>query len=780
MSSILAPSMRRVALLGTYPPRQCGIATFAANLHAAVAGADPELECLALAMSDGTAPGTYPPEVRLEIPQADAGAYVRAADFLADANVDVLSVQHEYGIFGGSDGSYLLPLLERARMPVVTTLHTVLERPSVGQRRVMDEIVRRSARLVVMTRRSQDVLEAVHGVPRERVVLVPHGIPDTPLLDPKLTKGELGAEGRTVLLTFGLLSPGKGIEHAIRAMPAIVARRPDALYIVLGATHPNLKRQEGEAHRDGLIRLAAELQVAEHVRFVDSFVDLPTLTRAVSAADIYLTPYLNEAQSVSGTLAYSFGMGKPVVSTPYRHAAELLADGRGVLVPFANSIAIANAVLGLLEDPARMQAMREDAYRLGRGFVWARLGERYLDVFRAARRDTSAVRAQARGAKRPGRASVAAVGGSGSTGERHGELPPLVLVHLSRLLDSTGIAQHASHAVVDRAHGYCLDDNARGLMLATILSGGAGQAAIVEDLFARTAAFVQHAWNGQAKRFRNFMGYDRQWLDAVGSEDSHARAVWALGGVVRHIGDPGRRAWAYGLLEQSIVPVPGFTSPRAWAFALLGVVDYLSERPEDRRFVDFRELLANRLRDHLRSNRRPDWIWFENVLSYDNARLAQAVIAAGQQAGRADWQGEGLEALDWLCEAQTAELGHYRPIGSNGFWRHGEARATFDQQPLEAGASVAACLAAWRATHSLRWLTEARRVFDWFVGANDLGEPLYDHATGGCRDGLLCDRVNGNQGGESTLAFLLASVEMSTALASAARPTGQDSVKTAR
>ena len=414
MSSSLAPPLRRVAFLGTYPPRLCGIATFASNLRAAVAGAAPEAECFALAMSDGTGSEIYPPEVRLEIPDADAGAYERAADFLADANADVLSVQHEYGIFGGPDGALLLPLLQRARLPVVTTLHTVLERPTAGQRRVMDEIVHRSARLVVMTKRSHDVLEALHGVPRDRVALIPHGIPDTPFLDPEHHKGELDAKDRTVLLTFGLLSPGKGIEHAIRAMPAIVARRPDALYIVLGATHPNLKRREGEAHRNALIRLAAELNIAGNVRFLDRFVDLPTLTRAIAAADIYLTPYLNEAQSVSGTLAYSFGMGKPVVSTPYRHAAELLADGRGVLVPFANPAAIADAVLGLLEEPARMQAMREHAYRLGRGFVWPRIGERYLDVFREARHGTPALRAWVRGSGATARMPVAAAGTSAS------------------------------------------------------------------------------------------------------------------------------------------------------------------------------------------------------------------------------------------------------------------------------------------------------------------------------------------------------------------------------
>jgi hypothetical protein len=457
-------------------------------------------------------------------------------------------------------------------------------------------------------------------------------------------------------------------------------------------------------------------------------------------------------------------MGKPVVSTPYWHAAELLADGRGVLVPFADSPAIAEAVLGLLDDPPRMHAMRKAAYGLGRDFVWPRVGERYVDLFRAARLGTSARRAAI--------APAAAGKVPRSIGQQHGELPALRLERLTQLLDSTGVAQHANHTVVDRMHGYCLDDNARGLMLAMLLPEGNVAAAtlLADELFTRTAAFVHHAWNGEAARFRNFMAYDRRWLEAAGSEDSHARAVWALGTVVRRASEPARRRWAHGLFEHSAEPVVGFTSPRAWAFALLGLVEYLAARPEDLRFTRVRAELADRLCDHLHANRHPGWIWFEDILSYDNARLAQAVVAAGRQADRPDWQADGLEALEWLCEVQTAASGHFRPVGSDGSWRRGGPRANFDQQPLEAGASVAACLEAWRATRSLRWLAEAWRAFDWFLGANDLGESLHDPATGGCCDGLLCDRVNANQGAESTLAFMLAAVAMHDARAGAARP----------
>lgn len=771
--SLVPPALNRVAFLGNHPPRLCGLATFTADLRSAVAHVAPDVECLTVAMTDNAGPYTYPPEVRLEVPDADFRAYGRAADFLNEINVDVLSVQHEYGIFGGADGELVLELLQRVRMPVAVTLHTVLERPTKGQRRVMDEILRRAARVVVMGRHSRAILERVHGVAAERVALIPHGIPETPFLDSHMHKVALGVEGRTVLLTFGLLSPGKGIEHAIRAMPAIVARRPDALYLVVGATHPNLKRREGEAYRMGLQRLAQRLGVTDHVRFVDDFVDLPMLTRAVAAADIYLTPYLNEAQSVSGTLAYSFGMGKAVVSTPYWHAAELLGDGRGILVPFGESAPIADAVLGLLDDPPRLLAMRQAAYRLGRQFVWPRIGERYLDVFRAARLE------------KPGRTSSApsstAHPALAAPAERRAELPAVTLRPLAHLVDSTGVAQHAVHGVAERAHGYCLDDNARGLILATLLPRDSETEGSLsaERLFSCTAAFVQHAWNGQAGRFRNFMAYDRRWLDESGSEDSHARAVWALGTVIRCAGEARHRAWAQGLIEPAVESLVDFTSPRAWAFGLLGIVDYLIARPEDRHFVRRQRLLAERLSDHLQRARGPGWTWFEDVLAYDNARLPQALVAAGRQASRDDWQESGLEALDWLRDVQTAAAGHFRPIGSQGFWRRGEPRPMFDQQPLDAQASVEAYLEAWRSTRSLRWLTEARRAFDWFLGANDLGEPLYDVATGACFDGLLCDRVNGNQGGESTLAFILATVEMRAALADASHPDPQEAAKTA-
>ncbi len=769
-----APTLHRVAFLGNHPPRMCGLATFTGDLRTAVAQALPHAECFVLAMTDAGANHAYPPDVWLDIAEGDVQSYRRAAAFLEDVNADVLCVQHEYGIFGDADGERVLALIERATMPVVTTLHTVLDRPTPGQFSVMQGVIRHSGRLVVMTERARRILGTVHGVSPHRITVIPHGIPDVGPQGPATGhKAEFDAVGRTVLLTFGLLSPGKGIEQAIRAMPAIVASRPDALYLVLGATHPNVLRREGEAHRNALKALAQQLGVGDHVRFLDRFVDLPTLTRAIATADIYVTPYLNEAQSVSGTLAYSFGMGKAVVSTPYWHAAELLAEDRGVLVPFADPAAIAGAVIGLLDDPERLRRMRDGAFAMGNDMRWPRIGERYRAVFEQARLDAPHHRQRLAASTLPERVAAAVQPrpqlATHGTSAPDTAMPPLNFIHLARMLDPTGIAQHATLGIPDRSHGYCLDDNARGLIMATLLSerGQDGPVAMPADLFSVTAAFVQHAWDAGSGRFRNFMGYDRSWLEAAGSDDSHGRAVWAIGTVATLADDPSHRSWAHGLLERAALPVLQLTSLRAWAFGLLGVVEALAARPEDRRLIRLRAILAGKLVDHLRGSRHPGWTWFEDILSYDNARLPQALIAAGHQAGMAAWVDEGTEALVWLCDVQRAEAGHFRPIGSNGFWPRGGERAVHDQQPLEAAATVSACLTAWQSSGDGAWFTQAERAFAWFLGDNDLGLPVHDARTGGCHDGLLCDRVNRNQGAESTLAFLMAAQAMHAARAEA-------------
>ena len=739
-------SIRKIAFIGDYLPRKCGIATFTSDVLLAVATAQPEIQCFAVPVNDLNGGYEYPEEVRFEIEEQDLTSYHRAADFLNIGNPDMVNVQHEFGIYGGLAGSHLLALLRELRMPVVTTLHTILREPGADQRRVMQELIARSTRLVTMTERGRQMLQEIYQAPPDKIDLIPHGIPDMPFVDPNYYKDQFGVEGRLVLLTFGLLSPNKGIEHVLNALPAILAEFPNVVYIVLGATHPNLVREHGEAYRLSLERLAKKNQVQKHVIFYNRFVELEELKEFIGAADLYITPYLNEAQITSGTLSYAFGAGKAVVSTPYWHAAELLADSRGVLVPFGDAQAIAREVTGLLRDDTRRHAMRKNAYKLGREMIWSNTARLYLRSFERARIE-GAVQSRKSFATK-------------TLDQAPRELPEMKLDHLSRMTDSTGMFQHAIFTVPNFSEGYCTDDNARAFILAVLLDEMEKEPESVRTLATTYAAFLHHAFDSRTRRFHNHLSFDRRWLDAQGSEDSHGRALWALGMGVGRSPYRSFQVMSGQVFAQALSTVMTFSSPRAWAFSLFGIHEYLQRLSGDRLAHQIRESLITRLMELFDRTARPDWPWFEDVLSYDNAKLAHALILSGRATGQTPVFERGLQALRWLAEVQTADSGDFRPIGSNGFYPRGGARATFDQQPIEAHSMISACLEAYRATADVWWYEHAQRVFDWFLGWNDLGLELYSPSTGGCRDALHVDRVNQNQGAESTLAFLLSLAEM--------------------
>jgi glycosyltransferase involved in cell wall biosynthesis len=683
--------------------------------------------------------------------EKDLDSYRRAADYLNFNNMDVLCLQHEFGIYGGPAGSHILALLKEVRMPVVTTLHTVLQHPDSSQRRVMEELARRSDRLVVMARKGAEILKQTYGVEPGKVDVIPHGIPDIAFADSALSKAQFGVEGRKVLLTFGLLGPGKGIEYAIEALPEIVRRHPNVVYLVLGATHPNLVAREGEKYRLGLERLAADRGVKEHVIFYNRFVSLEDLTEFIGATDIYLTPYLNEAQITSGTLAYVFGAGKAVVSTPYWHAQELLADDRGILVPFRDPRAIADGVCAFLDDPERMDRTRHAAYEVGREMIWPAVAQRYLESFQHARAD---------------RKTLPRTAFAGWTlASRPYDLPPTRLDHLIRMSDRTGLFQHAIFNVPSYQEGYCTDDNARAFLLCCMLNeiGTDPQAENLDHLATSYLAFLAAAWNGKAGRFRNFMDHSRHWLEDAGSEDSHGRAMWALGIGAAHARNEGHRHLCGQLFDQALGIVESFTSPRSWAFTLLGIHENLRVTRNRESAQAAGRILTEKLLCRWTDCSTEAWPWFETSATYDNARLSQALIASGRWLPAPDALRIGLDSLRWLVSIQKTQAGHFRPIGSDGFYMKDGARADFDQQPVEAQAMVSACLEAYRATSDASWLEEARRAFEWFLGRNDLGIPLYDSASGGCGDGLHHDRVSENQGAESTLAFHLSLAEMNHA-----------------
>jgi glycosyltransferase involved in cell wall biosynthesis len=739
-------AIRKIAFLADYLPRKCGIATFTTDLRCAVAAEFPAVQCLVVPVNDIEGGYDYPAEVRFEIVEQDLPSYLRAADFLNITDVDMVCVQHEFGIFGGPAGSHLLALLRELRMPIITTLHTILREPNPEQQRVMRELIQLSTRLVVMIERGRELLREVYQAPAAKMDLIPHGIPDMPFADPNYFKDEFSVAGKQVLLTFGLLSPNKGIEYALRALPDIIRQFPEVVYIVLGQTHPDLLRHEGEAYRLSLERLAKDLGVQKHVVFFNRFVELEELMRFIGAADIYLTPYLTESQISSGTLAYAFGAGNAVVSTPYWHATELLTRERGKLVPFRDSPAIALAVTELLRNESLRHSMRKNAYQLGRDMVWSRVAQLYMKSFEQAKQDHSFVGKKSSPIK--------------TLDEQPGQLPELKLDHLFRMSDSTGIFQHASFTVPNFSEGYCTDDNARALVLAVMLQKLGHDSPQIIARASTYAAFLNHAFDRSSRRFRNFMSFDRRWLEETGSEDCHGHALWALGLCVAQAGQGSFQMLAADLFEQALPVAAEFTSPRAWAFTLIGIDEYLSRLGGDRRANQIRESLNAKLLQRYADAADGEWQWFEDTVSYTNAKLPHALILGGRCMKDAGMLETGLKALRWLIKIQTSEAGSMQPIGSNGFYRRGQERALFDQQPIEAQVTVSACIEAYHATGDIFWVTEARRAFEWFLGRNDLGLALYDSFTGGCRDGLHVDRVSQNQGAESTLAFLLALAEM--------------------
>ncbi|MGO8758644.1 MAG: glycosyltransferase family 4 protein [Terracidiphilus sp.] len=764
------PLPTRIAFVGNYLPRECGIATFTTDLCNALAAEYGEGRLFAIPVNDPDSSYDYPEQVRLELAQEDIASYERAADFLNFNSNDLVCLQHEYGIYGGAAGRYILALLRRLKMPLVTTLHTVLRQPDANQRIVLEEIAQLSDRMVVMSELAAQMLREVYAVPAGKIDVIPHGVPDMHFMDPNYFKDRFGTEGKSVLLTFGLLSPNKGIENVIRALPSILARHPNVVYIVSGVTHPHIRRREGERYREELQALAAHLGVSSHLILNNRFVSAEELVEHVGAADIYITPYRQEAQVVSGTLAIALGAGKAIISTPYWHAKELLADKRGVIVPFDSPDAIAEAVIALLENDAERHAMRKRAYLHSRGTTWPTTARAYMATFQRARFERSL---QPRPAQPDGTAGNSIV----DLIDPMDHLPVPKTGHLFTMTDDTGILQHAIFSVPNTREGYTTDDNARALIVSTLLNENVefepGEDHL--NLSRRYLAFLWLAFHSDTGRFRNFLGYDRKWLEDVGSEDSHGRALWALGSVLGHSRNAGLRGAAGRLFEAAVPAVPKFSSPRAWAFGILGLQAYLDWFPGDRAIQNIRNALANRLLDTYERSRSQSWHWFEKSLAYSNARLPQALILAGGRSNNRKMIEAGIESLQWLVAAQhCGDPEIFVPIGSSGCFTEGAEKPRFDQQPVEACATISACLEAFRLTREDRWSQEAHCVFRWFLGKNDLQVPLYDATTGGCKDGLHPDRVNENQGAESTLSFLMALLEMQRAKRSHAEETVQE------
>jgi glycosyltransferase involved in cell wall biosynthesis len=744
------PGEGYIAFVGNYLPRQCGIATFTTDLCEAVAEEAAGADCIAVAMNDVPEGYPYPDRVRFEVAQNSLNEYRNTADFLNVNQVQGTCVQHEYGIFGGRAGSHLLALLRDLRMPIVTTLHTVLQHPNDDQRRVLEELARLSDRLVVMSQQAVDFLKEVHKIPESKITMIHHGVPDVSFVDPSYYKDLFGVEGHRVILTFGLLSPNKGIEYMIDALPAVVRKHPDVVYMVLGATHPHVLRAQGEEYRILLQRRAHERGVRENVIFQNRFVDLQELTEFLGAADLYVTPYLNETQIVSGTLAYALGAGKAVISTPYWYATELLAEGRGTIVPFHDAEALGAAVIDSLDHEAERHATRKRAYLFGRSMIWKEVARQYLEVFEDVHKKRQFHR-------RP--LSVSRV-----DHRDRDEVPELDLRHLRRLTDDTGLLQHAAYSVPMRSHGYCTDDVARGLIVAV-----KGRDWLHEEpealggLLATYLSFLEHAFDAGTRRFRNLMSYQRQWIEEVPSEDAHGRALWGLGIAAASLSEPGQSSISARLFKGGLATVVEFDGLRCLAFTLLGLDAYLRRFGGDSEARRTRERLAERIFDAFARRTTETWPWPEDQVTYASGKLPHALLVTGRALGHDEMVETGLRVLEFLLGHQRAAEGHFSPIGQAGWLSKDGQRARFDQQPVEAHAMIEACLAAWELTGEERFYRDARLCFDWFLGANDLQVPLFDSATGGCCDGLTSVGRNQNEGAESTVAWLLSVIAMQEA-----------------
>ncbi len=754
---------KKVVFISTFPPRKCGIATFTSDLSKSIevaARACPErsrggeFEPLVVAMSSGNQ--KYQDPVKFEIRQNVKSDYICAADYINFSHVDIVSVQHEFGLFGGRAGSYLSLLLNRLKAPVITTLHTVIDDPNPDFHRSMVDVCSASTNVVTMNERGVGMLRDIYGVPTETVKLIPHGIPDLPFVDSNYYKHKFGLEDRKTILTFGLLSKNKGIEVMLKAMPEVIKTDPSVIYIILGMTHPNILKHEGESYRFSLQQMVKDLNLQDHVIFHNRFVDDQELHNFLCAADIYVTPYLNEKQLTSGTLSFAVGVGKAVVSTPYWAATELLAEGRGKLVNFGDPDETARAIVEILKNDSLFYSLRRQAYEYGRSRTWPNIGHKYWELFNSKRSPSGIVM----------RAKLSAAETISSI-----ELPEPSLDHLAKLTDDTGIYQHAKYAIPNREFGYCTDDNARALiaMVEYYNQYHEPKALKLLDTYLSFTMYSQR----EDGTVRNFMDFDRKWWENEPAHDALGRLLWAFGTVMAKSPTPEYLSIAKDCFDKSVEHVQR-KLPRGMAYSIFGMSDYLKQFPGASDIKRQLELAADGLVTQYQENAYPDWQWFEDILTYDNAVLPHALFVAGLASGNEKYTSAALESCEFLL-ANTLKSDHFSFIGCNGWYERGGKRATFDQQPLEAASTVRMLGSAYDATGDMRFLKLQRKAFDWFLGANDLSTPLYDFRTKGCNDGLMDDGVNANQGAESTLSYFLSLLSMLESYARVEKSAGQKS-----
>lgn len=728
----------RVLLLSTYPPRVCGIATFAHDLRGALLtteGID-AVDVVAVQQQQDT--GDLPPEVVMDIPARDPGSFRAAATMCDREGYDVVLVQHEFGIFGGPAGRHVLEFVDRVEAPVVTTTHTVLGDPPADLQGALHDVCTASAGVIALTEAAVPLLDQIYGIDPGTVHVIPHGVPDVTFDDPEDHKAAVGLKGHPVVLTFGLLSRNKGIEQVLDALPKVVAECPELRYVVLGATHPEVRRTEGESYRRRLLARVSALGLDDNVEFRDRYVDDDDLIAHLLACDVYVTPYQSTEQITSGTLAYAVGMGRAVVSTPYRHAEDLLAEGRGLLVPIGDTVAMAAAIGGLIGDDQRRQEMRRRAYAHGRGMTWTAVSAKTAEVL--TRAVTAGDAPAARAAVQEAALALAA--------DPRTAAELIDLTHLAALTDDAGVLQHATHGVPDRRFGYTTDDQSRALLAAILDHHRTG------DELSRRLALIYLSYLQLAQlpdgRFRNTMDYARRWADDGGTEDTLGQALWGLGVLIDRPPTHGMGRLGEEMVIAALPAAGDLSHPRSIAYALCG----LTTVPHLPRAVACADRLITRLLDAFTRERRPGWDWCDQTLSYANAKVPEALLRAGRTFDRPELSHLGIQSLDCVLDA-TYDGQMFDFVGNQGWRTRTGTASVYAQQPIEAGYTAQACAYAAEVTGEERYRDLAARAAAWLLGRNRLGVPLYDATTGVCLDGLERTGPSANSGAESVVCALL-------------------------
>ena len=726
----------KIALIGTYPPRRCGIGTFTHNLAKAIIQNTNDRNIadriMIAAVTEDDAEYEYPEEVQIIIRQNQQNDYVRAANSINFSDAGICILEHEFGIFGGDDGVYILPLLHRLKIPLIVTFHTVLKDPSYTQKLIVEEISRKAARIVVMSRLAVDFLTDIYHIPKEKIVVIEHGVPEMELVSRRKAKSRFGLDGKKVLLTFGLLSRNKGIETVLHSLPEVLKNYDNFLYIILGATHPNVLKHSGEEYRNSLQRLVKQYNLENHVYFVNEFVSEDKLFEYLSAADIYLTPYLSEAQITSGTLTYAVGAGCAVVSTPYWHARELLGNGRGRLFEFRNSRQLSSILLELLQDDEKLVALREKAFEYGKKLRWPRIAKQYLYLAEYVFDNWQKIP---------------------ETETQPIDLPLLPdydISHIKRLTDDTGIVQHAKYGIPNLKEGYCLDDNARALLMA-LMAWRQNRDKDALELMPVYLSFINYMQREDGN-FRNLLSFSRQFLDEHGSEDSFGRTIWALGYLIRFAPNDAFKQMGREIFFRSVQHCEKLGSPRGMANTIIGISYYLKDAPNDEGMAQIMRRLANRLTDLYHQNRKDDWHWFEEKMTYDNAVLPLALFCSYEICGDQELLNVAIESTRFL-ESVTFRHGYFAPVGNKDWYARGGNVPEFDQQSIDVMAMVLLYYQVFQVTRDRKYIERLFTCYLWFLGENSLRLPLFDHETKGCCDGLEVQGLNRNQGAESSLAY---------------------------